>query len=150
VNIPDALTDLKNSLADTEDRQALLKEIAESYGLRPELLRRKFEEQHGVSVDEWSPPTDIIQTSRERAQEKAIKEANDMWSRLYSYECDIDPGFLFEVSNREYALISISRGKEMTAIRVIDQEQIHFRFRGETHAYVIDFIKKNAVNTDGS
>jgi hypothetical protein len=150
VNIPDALTDLKNSLADTEDRQALLEKIAESYGLRPELLRRKFEEQHGVSVDEWSPPTDTIQTSRERAQEKAIKEANGMWSKLYSYECDIDPGFLFEVSNREYALIRISRGKEMTAIRVIDQEQINFTFRGETHPEVVDFIKKNAVDTDGS
>ena len=55
-NIALAVQDLREELLRVGFRARLIAEVASFYGLHPDLLARKFKEQHGAELATWQGP----------------------------------------------------------------------------------------------
>lgn len=82
-DLNEALDTLEERLSDGSKASEVVIDTADEYGLRPELLNRKFEELHGLSVDNYQRPTSLVTLARRKARKDALDSAWQTGDGLY-------------------------------------------------------------------
>ena len=123
------LADLKDAIADlaTETQKgtviddAIIREIAEDYGLNPALLKRKFEEQYPKGVGEPLP------TMQENVKRK-VAELTEEYVRRYRIDPDRVADFIHRNGIRYTGICRLGRNK---VLAVSHKDGMGYHVRGE-------------------
>lgn len=124
-NLIDALNDLQAMIEEGMDRQAALVQAAEDYGLNSILLRRKFEEQFGMTIESYvAPDLDLVKKGTMiRANEIATAWANKYTSRSPYF------GKTFKMHGEEFMFVVVDAAQPkwgLKAVRVSDGNKMRF------------------------
>lgn len=130
-NLQDALEILKECLSTGTKVDVAVRETAEDYGLHPTLLKRKFEEQHGVSPESYSPPISDETLSRRRARKRALSQAWEDSIRLSTL-------YLFPVEYKE-----LQEGKEEWMNQNVSKKYLGTIFEDDGSIYAFAGLSGN-------
>lgn len=104
MNIQAAINDLRERIADAEFVDSMLvEEVADDWELHPKLLERKFEEQHGCGVLEWTPPAPV----KERDLE-SLRPLAEAWYNEQFRGSGAEIGSTFKRGDRRGFVVAIT------------------------------------------
>lgn len=127
-NLIDALNDLQAMIEEGMNPQAALVQSAEDYGLNSILLRRKFEEQFGATIETYVAP------NRELVKQGAMIRANEIataWANKYTSRSPYF-GKKFKMDGEEFLFVVVDAAQPkwgLKAVRISDGNKMRFHVR---------------------
>ena len=131
MNLPAAITDLRDDIIGHGFDAEMMVEIAKDNGCAPQLLERKFAEQYGVAPQDYTAPVNVEDVMIAKAIEKAATIASK-----YVAQGSMPHGKVFTdpTRNQKYVTVGFA-GNNFKMIRVDSLEERVMSF-GNTRSCV--------------
>ncbi|GGL91442.1 hypothetical protein GCM10011534_12010 [Pseudooceanicola nanhaiensis] len=148
IEIHDAIEDLKTELSEGEPfTDALLGDVAKDHRLKPELLRRKFEDETGQRPEDYAAPAKVSHEQAMRLRGRQLESRLDPVA--YSFFRHLEPkvfGRIINFEGRKLMAVAVTGDLHCLDWETGREVQIVWQNRNEAHDNLNRLIRGEAIS----